>query len=180
MTETINLNEIRWVIARGNGKWVLPFDGLVSSCLSKPHKTKACADDLTVVSSSRDHCQALLEISNSVQILTWPSNHLKCVSLVYDGKRVDSRLRQNKKHLWIDQIPGSNTESLSTLHSTWGWEIFLQEFERQIHNLDCSPIQGEYKLWIYKRFMVPAFHFSLAVDAIPNSILRKMQMPPEE
>ena len=62
---------------------------------------------------------------------------------------------------------------LSTAHEAG--KKFLEEFERQIHNLDCSPIQGEYKLWIYKRLVVPAFHFSLAVDAIPNSILRKMQ-----
>ena len=57
------MNEIRWVKACGNGKWFLPSDELVSSCLSK---AKAYADDLTVVSSSsraRDHCQALLEIS---------------------------------------------------------------------------------------------------------------------
>ena len=88
-TETINLNEIRWVKACGNGKWFLPSDELVSSCLSK---AKAYADGLTVVSSSsRDHCQALLEISKLCADIDLTLKPSKYVSLVYDGERVDKK-----------------------------------------------------------------------------------------
>ena len=49
------------------------------------------------------------------------------------------------------------------------------EFSRQLNNLDQSPIRGEFKLWIYRRFMVSCFHYHLAVDTIPTSTLKKMQ-----
>ena len=49
------------------------------------------------------------------------------------------------------------------------------EFSRQLHSLDLSPIGGEFKLWIYRRFMVSCSHFHLALDTIPASTLKKMQ-----
>lgn len=52
---------------------------------------------------------------------------------------------------------------------------FLGEFEKQLNNHDSSAIRGEYKLWVYKCYLVPSFHFSLAVDAISESTLQKMQ-----
>ena len=44
-----------------------------------------------------------------------------------------------------------------------------------LNSLDSTTIRGEYKLWIYKRFLVPSFHFLLAVDAIPGCALMKME-----
>ena len=73
-------------------KLFLPSDELAASCLSKPHKAKAYADDLTVVSSSsRDHCQALLEISKLCADIDLTLKPSKYVSLVYDGERVDKK-----------------------------------------------------------------------------------------
>ena len=51
----------------------------------------------------------------------------------------------------------------------------FSEFSRQLNNLDKSPICGEFKLWIYKRFVVPSFHFHLAVNTITTSTIKKMQ-----
>ena len=51
----------------------------------------------------------------------------------------------------------------------------LGEFTRQLNNLDQSPIRREFKLWIYKRYMVPSFHFHLAVNNITESTCNKMQ-----
>ena len=52
---------------------------------------------------------------------------------------------------------------------------FSDELERQLNNLDSSLIRGEYKLWIYKRCLTPSFNFCLAVDAIPETTLKRMQ-----
>ena len=30
-------------------------------------------------------------------------------------------------------------------------------------------------LWVYKRYLVPSFHFVMAVDRIPDSAIKKMQ-----
>ena len=36
-------------------------------------------------------------------------------------------------------------------------------------------VRGEYKLWMYKRYLVPSLHFVLAVDCIPEAAIKKMQ-----
>ena len=41
--------------------------------------------------------------------------------------------------------------------------------------LEKAPLRGEYKLWIYKRYLVPSFHFLLAVDLISKSTISKLQ-----
>ena len=52
---------------------------------------------------------------------------------------------------------------------------FAEAFREKISNLDSSPIRGEYKLWILRRFLIPSFHFTLAVDAVPVSSIRRAQ-----
>ena len=102
--------------------------------------------------------------------------------MVHDGERVDKKTTFEVGSGRTRNISSGPTEFLGqtqshsllcTAHEAG--KKFLEEFERQIHNPDCSPIWGEYKLWIYKKLVVPVFHFSFAVDVIPNSILRKVQ-----
>ena len=40
---------------------------------------------------------------------------------------------------------------------------------------NTSPIWGEYKLWILRRFLIPSFHFVLSVNVIPDSSIKKVQ-----
>ena len=51
----------------------------------------------------------------------------------------------------------------------------VESFQAQLNNLDTAPIRGEYKLWIFRCLLIPSFHFSLAVDAIPECALKKME-----
>ena len=34
--------------------------------------------------------------------------------------------------------------------------------------IDRAPLRGEYKLWIYKRYLVQSIHFFLSVNNIPS------------
>ena len=52
---------------------------------------------------------------------------------------------------------------------------FITDFQKKLENLEQVRIRGEYKLWIYKRYMVPSFHFALAVNPIPETAIKKMQ-----
>ena len=52
---------------------------------------------------------------------------------------------------------------------------FINSFLEKIDNLDTSPIRGEYKVWVLRRFLIPSFHFVLAVDVIPESCIKKVQ-----
>ena len=41
--------------------------------------------------------------------------------------------------------------------------------------IDRAPLRGEYKLWIYKRYLVQSIHFFLSMNNIPSTTISKMQ-----
>ena len=151
--------------------------------ISAPHKVKGFANDSTVISSSKEeHKQALQAVSQFCSDLALTLKPPKCVSYVFDGQRVDKKTTFD--------LGGGKTRNIATgptrflgqtlghtpLHTAQAAEKHLtSEFNGQLENLDQSPIRGEFKLWIYKRFMVPSFHFHLAVDTIRASTIKKMQ-----
>lgn len=45
----------------------------------------------------------------------------------------------------------------------------------QVESLDQVQVQGEYKLWIHKHYLVLSFHFVMAVDPITEMVIKKMQ-----
>ena len=105
-----------------------------------------------------------------------------CWSLIFDVKKVDKtttfKLR-NGRTINISTGPArflGQTQSYSpftTVRETG--KHFSREFERLLNNVDSSLIDGEYKLWIFKQYLAPSFNFSLAVDAISETTLKKMQ-----
>lgn len=36
-----------------------------------------------------------------------------------------------------------------------------------------AHIRGEYKVWIYERYLVPSLQFKFAVDGLPVTIIKK-------
>ena len=54
-------------------------------------------------------------------------------------------------------------------------KVLLESFSEKLSNLDKAPIRGEYKLWIYKRYLTQSIHFFLSVNPIPSTIISKMQ-----
>ena len=78
------------ICAKGNGKWFLPSTSCDPVRLSTTHKLKAFADDLTVISSSKeDHQSALTKINSYCLDLGLTLKPFKCVSFVFDGKRAN-------------------------------------------------------------------------------------------
>ena len=182
-SETINLNDIHWFSARGNGKWFLHPEEVVPTQLSVPHKVKGFADDSTVISSStEDHQQALHDLAHFCTDMTLTLKLSKCVSFVYDGRQVDKKTTFCLGDGKTRNIATGPTRflgqtlchtPLSTVQETG--KHLSSEFSRQLNNVDQSPIRGEFKLWIYRRFLVPCFHYHLAVDTISTSTFKKMQ-----
>ena len=61
-------------------------------CLSSPHTAKAFTDDLSVFSSNiSNHQSLLLDLSNDSRELDLTLRPDKCISLVFDGKRMESK-----------------------------------------------------------------------------------------
>ena len=68
--EKVTISEICWVPAKGNGKWFLPPSTTLPSIpmtpakLSKEHKVKAYADDLTIITENPVDHQLVLSFAN--------------------------------------------------------------------------------------------------------------------
>ena len=91
-SKTINLNDIHWFSAQGNGKWFLHPEKVVPSQLSVPHKVKGFANDSMVISlSTEDHQQALHDSAHFCTDLALTLKPFKCVSCVYNGRQVDKK-----------------------------------------------------------------------------------------
>ena len=93
MLELINLSKTNWFPAPRNGKWYLPSPPptatITNTKQSKTHKVKGYADDLSVFSSSmKDHAAALQTIDKHCSDLDQRLKPSKCVSFIYDGKKV--------------------------------------------------------------------------------------------
>ena len=52
---------------------------------------------------------------------------------------------------------------------------FIDLFQQKLESLDQVRVRGEYKLWVYKHYLVTSFHFVMAVDPILDSAIKKMQ-----
>ena len=58
---------------------------------------------------------------------------------------------------------------------TQAGKILLEAFSEKLSNLDKAQIRGEYKLWIYKRYLTQSIRFFLSVNPIPSTYISKMQ-----
>ena len=50
----------------------------------------------------------------------------------------------------------------------------LALFSTSLTHLDRAPIRGEYKIWIYRRYLVPSLHYKLAVNVVAKTTINKM------
>ena len=162
------------------------ISGTSSASCSKPQligKVKGFADDLTIISSSStDHSEALKAISNSCQDLDPTLKPPKCVSLVFDGKKMIKSATFQVSSGSTRNIISGPTKFLGQLQTLLqksntceSGKKFITTFQQKLESLDQVQVRGEYKVWIYKRYLVPSFHFVMAVDPIPETAIKKMQ-----
>ena len=150
---------------------------------SKSHKVKGFTDDLIIISSSlNDHSKALQEISNCCQDLDLTLKPPKCVSFVFDGKKTDKATTFKVGCGMTRNMSSGPTKFLgqtqavsATSTSCEAGKKFISSFQQELDNLDQTSVRGEYKLWIYKRYLAPSYHCVMAVDPIPESAIKKMK-----
>ena len=191
-TEDVSLNEIRCITGSGRGKWFLPPSHTPPehTCASTPqptfssaHKVKGFADDLTVLSSSKgEHEDTLSDVNNKCKDIGLEIRADKCVSMVFDGHEVKKKIAFKVGSGLTRNITDGATKFLGSTFATssqatkkQAGKILLESFLGKLTNLDKAPIRGEYKLWIYKRYLTQSFRLSLSVNPIPSTIISKMQ-----
>ena len=142
---------------------------------------KGFADDITIISANRSEHQEMLSFTDcryrEVNLCIRPD---KCFSMFFDGKSV---AKNSSFDVGGDQTTSIREHPTTFLGSTVchslqsskraASESFLKGFLASLRKLDSTPVRGEYKVWIYKRYMVPSLHFKLAVNAISVTAIKK-------
>ena len=49
-----------------------------------------------------------------------------------------------------------------------------EQFIPHLQHLDKAPVRGEYKVWMYRRYVIPSLHYDLAMNGISVSISKKL------
>ena len=105
----------------------------------------------------------------------------KCFSLVYDGKKarrnvtfkVGNGETQNIHHhptMFLGATVCSNKRAVVNLAS----KSFSNHLSACLSQIDKAHIRGKYKVWIFKRYLVPSIHYRLAVEGIKKTEIKKL------
>jgi len=196
-TEIVDLHAIKWHLTRRSSKVFLPRESQPPHypltkvreqiprqkfALSYEHKVKAYADDLTVISqSAADHQLTLTDIDNKCQDIGLQIRPDKCVSIVLQGKKVLNRtfvLHNNNTTKSIKDAPskflGQTIASSNSAARLISSKRLSKDLTDSMERLDAIPIRGDYKIWIYRYYVIPAIFFQLAVNNIPPTTISKI------
>ncbi len=193
--ESLDLRSVNWSFARKSAK---PF---LRAGLEPPQhplkKTREAAQTLkqaksnpysvlspiTMLSSSPDaHQAALSDVDRKCTDLGLQVRPDKCVSYIFDGKKTHNHttfnLQQGTTHnitsaptKFLGQTIGANAQTTKSLSA----KKIIEKMYRALDEIDKRPIRGEYKVWIYKSYLVPSLTFNLTVERIPKSAISKLQ-----
>ena len=191
--EEVDLNQVDWKPCSRRAKKFVPLAGkpatIKTSWKSSPkfvdstaHSVKGYADGATLISTNLEtHSSVLKEIDRKAADLDLTLKPSKCVSFLFDGT----------KHL-SQGIPlsGGTTKliteggtkflgklidvSLSATKSIANGKITTL-LTRLLSATDSLSIRGEYKLWIYRNYIISLLRFYLCVDAITNHTIKPLE-----
>ena len=194
-TETVNLYSVQWEPTRKGQKPYLSTNSKppqfplkkIRSEISKSkyfnstqHSAKAFADDLSVFSSSiKDHHSLLLAIDDKCSDLDLTLKPEKCVSIVFNGVKMDHTMSfplKNGPTRNIANVPTKVLGKLMAVSTSQTKSAASSKLEkRAIKKIDERPIRGEYKVWIWKNYLAPSLHFQLMVDLLKKDSVNKIQ-----
>ena len=137
--------------------------------------------DITIISDNCSKHQEILSFTDGrcreVNLCIRPD---KCFSMVFDGKLVakyssfdvgDGQTTSIREHptTFLGSTVCHSLQSSNRAAS----ESFLKGFLTSLRKLDSTPVKGENKVWIYKRYLVPSLHLKVAVNAISVTAINK-------
>ena len=105
----------------------------------------------------------------------------KCVTLQFNGKKVldqcvDLIDGETRSILGKDtKILGATVASSRQKTSSIAKRRLKERITQALKSIDSRPIRGEYKVWIYRNYVVPSSCFLLAVEPISASGIESIQ-----
>ena len=146
---------------------------------SSEHRAKGYADDILITTTSVNALKDTLQLADnhctSIGLELRPD---KCAVYSKPGKRVSHSTQFELRGTLIPNIALTPNKYLgawlSTNPSTAGKDL-ANNFSSMLRNINDRPIRGEYKLWIYRNYLLPSLQFYLAVNQISKSKLLSLQ-----
>ena len=191
--ETIDLNKAQWLPCSKRARKYVPLhtEPVVSKVKRKPslkvvnsaeHSVKGYADDVTLISSDFDaHVTVLQSVDQRAGDLDLCFKPVKCVSYLYDGSKCLQKGIPLSKGV-TRSITEGGTKFLGKLINVSLSATKRAANKRMVDRLkelisvtDSLNIRGEYKLWIYRNYVLSLLRFHLAVDAVTPTAISKME-----
>ncbi|XP_065896220.1 uncharacterized protein [Dysidea avara] len=191
--EEVDLHQVDWKPCGKRAKRFVPLTDkpatVKSSWKSSPkfvdsiaHSVKGYADDATLISTNLEtHSSVLQEIDKKAADLDLTLKPSKCVSFLFDGsKHLSQRIplsggttklitEGGTKFLGkLIDVSLSATKSIANKNMT-------SRLSGLLTATDSLPVRGEYKLWIYRNYILSLLRFHLCVDAITNHTIKQLE-----
>ena len=150
---------------------------------SSPHRIKAFADDLSVLSTDKAEHQSILStLDTKCKELDLHLKPEKCISFAFNGSSVDKSVTFRLGTGETTNISRNPSKFLgkflahcpSAAYSAAGTSL-TTKVQSALNNIDSSNVRGEYKTWIYSHYLAPSLHFHLAVNAIRKTTITRLQ-----
>ena len=193
ISEVVSLHEVEWKPCSKRAKKFVPIDRDPVSTKSnwKPslkfvnsmeHSLKGYADDVTLLSSDMMftnlfcihwilELRILIYVSSPQNVshfcLMAPNSYFKGYLCPRDQH--DQSLR-GKPNFWEKLID----VSLSATKKAAGKRM-INRLTDLLTETDLLPIRGEYKLWIYRNYIISLLRFHLRVDAVSSWIISRLE-----
>lgn len=72
---------------------------------------------------------------------------------------------------FLGQIVGASSQATKKLSA----KMLSSMLDKSLINIDDCPIHGDFKVWVYRNFLVPSLFFHLSVNLFNASAINKMQ-----
>ena len=105
----------------------------------------------------------------------------KCYSLLYDGKvatRLPCITAGDGNIINVVEKPttflGSIVAGIQKSRKRASNSAFSVALNSHLQHLDDTPVRREYKVWMYRRYVMPSLHYKLSVNSTSVSIIKKL------
>ena len=193
VSEVIDLHTVEWKPCSKRARKFVSFDGKpaftkvnwkpsIKFVDSMEHSLKGYADDVTLISCDIDvHKSVLQTIDLRAADLDLTFKPSKCISFLFDDTQVVQKGLPLSKGS-TRPITEGQTKYLGKLFDVSLSATKKAASKRLINRLtdlltatNSLPIRGEYKLWIYRKYIISLLRFHLCVDAVSNGSISKSE-----
>ena len=148
---------------------------------SLEHSLKGYADDVTLISTDLTIHTSVLQSIDKAADLDLSFKPVKCVSYLFDGLKIIPQGISLSKGATRSIVEGETKflgkiidVSISATKKVAGARVKAR-LTNLLSATDSLQIRGEYKLWIYRNYIIPLLRFTLCVDSVSVSTISQLE-----